>query len=103
MIHLYVLTTVASTFFLCYRYRVVERGEAPEVIRGTTQFAELRPASATFMSKMLQPRLPILPQFTELRDQSSSLRPIRFPLPALHLFPREQRFVEPIRGLPSRV
>lgn len=50
---LYLLTTTANDFFSRYRYRVVERAGAPDAIRGTTQFVELCPASATLMAKTL--------------------------------------------------
>ena len=50
---LYLLTTSASDFFVRSGYEVVDRESAPEAIRGTLQFAELCPASATFMTKML--------------------------------------------------
>jgi amino-acid N-acetyltransferase len=53
MERLYLLTTTANGFFARYGYRAVERIEAPDAIRGTTQFAELCPASATFMVKLL--------------------------------------------------
>jgi hypothetical protein len=46
-------TTAASDFFVRYGYRVVDRGSAPDAIRGATQFAELCPASAAFMTKTL--------------------------------------------------
>jgi len=50
---LYLLTTTASNFFARYGYRAVKRAAAPDAIQATTQFAELCPASATFMAKRL--------------------------------------------------
>lgn len=51
---LYLLTTTASDFFVRGGYKVTDRESAPDAIRGTSQFAELCPTSATFMTKMLQ-------------------------------------------------
>lgn len=50
---LYLLTTTADDFFTRYGYRAIERGAAPDAIRGTMQYTELCPASATFMTKTL--------------------------------------------------
>ena len=53
---LYLLTTTASDFFVRSGYEVADRGSAPKTIQGTSQFAELCPASATFMVKTLERR-----------------------------------------------
>lgn len=53
---LYLLTTTASDYFSRRGYEVADRGSAPETIQGTSQFAELCPASATFMVKPLERR-----------------------------------------------
>ena len=50
---LYLLTTTASGFFDDRGYVEVERSEAPEAIRGTTEFADLCPSTATCMRKRL--------------------------------------------------
>ena len=50
---LYLLTTTAREFFADRGYAEIGRGEAPEVIRGTTEFADLCPATATCMRKRL--------------------------------------------------
>lgn len=50
---LYLLTTTASGFFADRGYAEIERSEAPEAIRGTTEFADLCPATATCMRKRL--------------------------------------------------
>lgn len=50
---LYLLTTTARKFFADRGYAEIARGEAPEVIRGTTEFADLCPATATCMRKRL--------------------------------------------------
>ena len=44
---LYLLTTTAARFFAGLGYETVERGDVPESIRSTTEFAELCPDSAT--------------------------------------------------------
>lgn len=50
---LYLLTTTASGFFADRGYAETERSEAPGAIRGTTEFADLCPATATCMRKRL--------------------------------------------------
>jgi amino-acid N-acetyltransferase len=53
---LYLLTTSADAFFAARGYQRIERNEAPEVIRGTTQFSALCPATAVLMWKQLPTR-----------------------------------------------
>jgi amino-acid N-acetyltransferase len=48
---LYLLTTTAREFFAGRGYRAIDRADAPERIRGTTEFSDLCPASATAMVK----------------------------------------------------
>lgn len=48
---LYLLTTTAASFFRRRGYEEVDRDDAPPSIRGTTQFSDLCPASATCMAK----------------------------------------------------
>jgi amino-acid N-acetyltransferase len=50
---LYLLTTTAAGFFAKRGYVAVERDEVPDAIRGTTQFADLCPATATCMMRPL--------------------------------------------------
>ncbi|NEU57040.1 arsenic resistance N-acetyltransferase ArsN2 [Halorussus sp. MSC15.2] len=50
---LYLLTTTAATFFRGRGYEVTDRETVPESIRGTTEFADLCPDSATCMRKDL--------------------------------------------------
>lgn len=50
---LYLLTTTASGFFADRGYVEVERTDAPATIRGTTEFSDLCPESATCMRKRL--------------------------------------------------
>ena len=50
---IYLLTTSADAFFAMRGYQRVERSEAPQAIRSTTQFSALCPASAVLMSKRL--------------------------------------------------
>lgn len=50
---LYLLTTTAADFFADRGYVETERVDAPAAIRGTTQFEELCPATATCMRKRL--------------------------------------------------
>jgi amino-acid N-acetyltransferase len=50
---LYLLTTTAAGFFRRNGYGAVPREEAPPSVRGTTQFADLCPTSATCMRKDL--------------------------------------------------
>lgn len=46
---LYLLTTTAADFFAARGYEPVSRTDAPPAIRGTTEFAEICPDSATCM------------------------------------------------------
>lgn len=50
---LYLLTTTAARFFARLGYDAVSRSEASTAIATTTQFADLCPASSTFMRKTL--------------------------------------------------
>lgn len=50
---LYLLTTTAASFFSGLGYEVVPRNRAPVSIASSAQFAQLCPASATFMYKTL--------------------------------------------------
>jgi amino-acid N-acetyltransferase len=50
---IYLLTTTAAGFFERLGYTPVDRETAPPEIRGTREFGELCPASATFMVKRL--------------------------------------------------
>jgi amino-acid N-acetyltransferase len=50
---LYLLTTTADRFFASRGYVYADRGNAPDAIRRMPQFAELCPASSTFMAKAL--------------------------------------------------
>lgn len=50
---LYLLTTTATTFFEACGYREIPREDAPSSIRGTTEFADLCPSSATCLKKEL--------------------------------------------------
>ena len=50
---LYLLTTTAPEFFGERGYAEVNREEAPEAIRGSTEFADLCPTTATCMRKRL--------------------------------------------------
>jgi amino-acid N-acetyltransferase len=51
---LYLLTTDAAGFFGGHGFERVERDAVPEAIRGTTQFDDLCPASATVMRRSLR-------------------------------------------------
>lgn len=51
---LYLLTTTASAFFAGRGYEVVPREAAPSSIRGTTEFTDLCPDSATCMRSDLR-------------------------------------------------
>jgi amino-acid N-acetyltransferase len=53
---IYLLTTTADAFFAARGYQRIDRSEAPEGIRATTQFSALCPASAVLMSKRLPAR-----------------------------------------------
>lgn len=50
---LYLLTTTAAGFFAARGYDEVDRVEAPDAIRQTTEFADLCPDTATCMLKSL--------------------------------------------------
>lgn len=50
---LYLLTTTAAPFFRRRGYEATVRGDAPERIQRTTEFADLCPDSATCMRKTL--------------------------------------------------
>lgn len=50
---LYLLTTTAAGFFEGIGYEEIERADAPEAIRRTTQFEDLCPSTATPMRKSL--------------------------------------------------
>jgi amino-acid N-acetyltransferase len=53
---LWLLTTTASEFFRRKDYMDVKRSTAPAEMRATTQFAQLCPASAVCMRKIVSPR-----------------------------------------------
>ncbi|WP_123538604.1 arsenic resistance N-acetyltransferase ArsN2 [Halosimplex salinum] len=48
---LYLLTTTASDFFVALGYDEIDRPNAPDSIRDTTQFTDLCPSSATCLYK----------------------------------------------------
>lgn len=50
---LYLLTTTAADFFAVRGYDEIDRADAPEAIRNTTEFADLCPSSATCMRRSL--------------------------------------------------
>lgn len=50
---LYLLTTTAESFFAGLGYRTIPRGEAPEALTKTAQYAELCPSSSTLMVKSI--------------------------------------------------
>ena len=50
---MYLLTTTADRFFAKRGYKVVPRESAPPEIRNTREFADICPASSTFMTKPL--------------------------------------------------
>ncbi|MFB6160922.1 MAG: arsenic resistance N-acetyltransferase ArsN2 [Haloferacaceae archaeon] len=50
---LYLLTTTAAAFFADRGYGAVPRSDAPAAVRGTREFAEVCPDSATCMRKRL--------------------------------------------------
>lgn len=50
---IYLLTTTAEKYFLKYGYVKIERSEAPENIKKTSQFSDLCPSSSAFMRKIL--------------------------------------------------
>ena len=51
---LYLLTTTAEAFFAARGYAPADRSEAPPIIRSSTEFTALCPASAALMVKHLQ-------------------------------------------------
>ncbi|MEF8781464.1 MAG: arsenic resistance N-acetyltransferase ArsN2 [Haloarculaceae archaeon] len=50
---LYLLTTTAPAFFAAQGYSTIDRTTAPDAIRGTTEFEDLCPQTATCMRKSL--------------------------------------------------
>ena len=50
---LYLLTTTAAGFFDRRGYATIDRSESPAAIRETAEFAELCPATAVCMRKLL--------------------------------------------------
>lgn len=50
----YLLTTTATVFFERSGFKVVERERVPEVIRGSREFAEFCPETATCMVKAIE-------------------------------------------------
>lgn len=50
---LYLLTTTASEFFADRGYAEIDRADAPETIRDTTEFVELCPSTAICLGKPL--------------------------------------------------
>lgn len=50
---IYLLTTSVERFFCAHGYRNIDRGDAPQSIRGTTQFSALCPSTAVLMTKSL--------------------------------------------------
>lgn len=50
---LYLLTTTAREFFVDRGFEEIDRTDAPAAIRGTSQFADLCPATATCLRKSL--------------------------------------------------
>ncbi|WP_228434553.1 hypothetical protein [Natrarchaeobaculum aegyptiacum] len=48
---LYLLTTTAVDFFAARGYDEIDRADAPDAIRNTTEFADLCPSSATCMRR----------------------------------------------------
>lgn len=53
VVTLYLLTTTAEDFFRQRGYEAIERDAVPAEIRGTTEFSDLCPSSATCMVKEL--------------------------------------------------
>jgi len=51
--NIYLLTTTAEGFFAKRGFVKVDRTNAPDAIRGTTEFSSLCPSTAVFMSKEL--------------------------------------------------
>ncbi|CAG9236915.1 arsenic resistance N-acetyltransferase ArsN2 [Paraburkholderia caribensis] len=56
ILELWLLTTTASDFFRRKDYVDVQRSTAPAKLQSTTQFAQLCPASAVCMRKIVSPR-----------------------------------------------
>lgn len=54
IVALWLLTIDADDYFIRLGYRVRDRSEAPDAIRGTAEFSELCPGTAALMSKRLQ-------------------------------------------------
>jgi len=52
---LYLLTLTAAEFFKKLGYQVMKREDAPETLQSTTEFQSICPASATCMTKSLNP------------------------------------------------
>ena len=52
--HIYLLTTTAEAFFTKLGFTLVERNDAPDVIRATHEFASLCPESAVLMSRSMK-------------------------------------------------
>lgn len=50
---LYLLTTTASEFFSARDYVEIDRADAPDAVRRTTEFTDLCPTTATCMEKSL--------------------------------------------------
>lgn len=50
---LYLLTTTAPAYFLALGFHPVPRDEAPELIKASTQFSALCPASAVLLARQL--------------------------------------------------
>jgi len=50
---LFLLTETAESFFHKFGYHTAVRSEAPQVIRNTSQFSGLCPASSSFLTKRL--------------------------------------------------
>lgn len=48
---IYLLTTAAADFFARLGYKRIERGDAPESIRATSEFSSLCPVSSVLMMK----------------------------------------------------
>lgn len=53
VVTLYLLTTTAEGFFTKRGYRVLRRAEAPDGVRGTTEFRSICPSGAVCMRKDL--------------------------------------------------
>lgn len=55
---LVLLTQTAERFFAGRGYRVITRAEAPDALRGSSEFQSLCPATATCMSRRVERRAP---------------------------------------------